>query len=66
MTHDHHVTDNQSCLMQEDLLRSFEEEQLLMYTQTPVWEMRDKPPDEWDNSDSGSFRDSGGSESSDR
>ena len=51
------------------MLKSFEEEQLSMYTQTPVWEMRDQPPEEWDSSDSGNFKGSGGpqgSESSDR
>ena len=51
------------------MLKSFEEEQLSMHTQTPVWEMRDQPPEEWDSSDSGNFKGSGGrqgSESSDR
>ena len=38
--------------MQEELLKSFEEEQLSMHTQTPVWEMREHPPQEWTSSDS--------------
>ena len=43
--------------MQDELLRSFEEEQLSMHTPTPVWKMRDKPPEEWGIPDAGGLSD---------
>ena len=43
--------------LQEDLLRGFEEEQLSMHTPTPIWKLRDKPPQDWNSPDSGGLRD---------
>ena len=39
--------------LQEDLLRGFEEEQLSLHTPTPIWKLRDKPPQDWNSPDSG-------------
>lgn len=47
-------------ILQEDLLRSFEEEQLSMHTPRPVWKLRDQPPQDWSNPDPGGLNSNSG------
>ena len=43
-----------TCCTQEDLLRSFEEEQLAMHAPRPVWRLRETAPADWSSPDTGS------------